>query len=172
MHRVHRIHLTSHSYSLDLASGQDGFGKFLDVNDVAKVVSIQKHASQTVMHTFLLLMTLDRIPNMSSVAGRKKAVQELKDRIGSKAFSEKKEGSVSKSIVKRVNELNDGKVFDRIDFEKLKAEKEKLAKEKAKENEVEQKQPIVDAVATTGGEAVQTDLPLSDQPLVGAQSSE
>ena len=100
-------------------------------------------------------MCQDRISNISSVAGRKKAVLELKERIGSRLFSDKKATTISKSIIKRVNELADGKVFERIDFEKIKADKDKLPKEKAKgaaSGGSESVQPIVDAAASAASE--------------------
>lgn len=105
------------------------------------------------MHTYLLLMVLDRIPHITAVAGRKKAVLELKERIGSRVFNEKKTGSVSQSIIKRVAELELGKLFERIDFEKLKKDMTK-ASEKKPEAVPEKKTEAVETVAAKKTEAV------------------
>ena len=107
----------------------------MPVDQIQIQTSIQRHGSQTVMYTYLALMLLDKIPAISSVAGRKKAIQELKDRVGSKNFTGKNSSSssITKSVIERANELHEGKLFDRVDFESLsKAMKAKTEKSNSK----------------------------------------
>ena len=86
------------------------------------------------MHTFIVWAALDQVPEIVSLAGRKKAAQDVKERIGVKAFSDKKDSAVSKSLVTRVNDLCEGKVFERVNFEQIKKEKDAAAKEAEAKN--------------------------------------
>ena len=52
---------------------QDGNGKNpFDAAKISKADSVQKHATQTVLHTYCLMMACDSIPAMTSQAERKK----------------------------------------------------------------------------------------------------
>ena len=82
----------------------------MDVAETNKQTSVQKHASCTVMHTYVVLMTMDKVPAIASIAGRKKAIQDMKERLGPRFFNDSKNKVLSKSLVVRANELGEGKV--------------------------------------------------------------
>ena len=119
---------------------KDGFGSFSDPSDLAAVESSQRHASTTVMHTFLVMSSLDKIPSIASIAGRKKACQDLKDRVGIKLFKlGTKQSTISKSVIARISSLSEGTAYERLDFERIKKDKD-AAKSKAEGSKSDEKQ--------------------------------
>ena len=125
----------------------------MEASQLMKYDQIQKQGSTTVMHTYLVLMTLDTIPAIVSVAGRKKQVQDLKNQVGPALFKiSNKRSHLSKTVVARVNDLGEGKAFERVDFEALK--KAKDAAEAAQEAV-----PIQD-LSASASDAVSTDATL------------
>ena len=100
---------------------QDGLGAFISAETLSAAEQTQRHGSATVMHTFLVMMSLDKIPGIVAVAGRKKMAAELKAQVGSSLFKTgSKQKTIAKTVVIRINELADGKAFERVDFEELK----------------------------------------------------
>ena len=125
----------------------------MEASQLMKYDQIQKQGSTTVMHTYLVLMTLDTIPAIVSVAGRKKQVQDLKNQVGPALFKiSNKRSHLRKTVVARVNDLGEGKAFERVDFEALK--KAKDAAEAAQEAV-----PIQD-LSASASDAVSTDATL------------
>ena len=77
------------------------------------------------MHTFLVMTALDKIPSIAAIAGRKKACQDLKDRVGAKLFKlGAKQSTISKSVVARINCLSEGTAYEHVDCERIEKDKD------------------------------------------------